>query len=380
MTFPLIRLRAAWIAMPLLMAPFSLRASSCGDLSRLRPTHVTIVSAELVAAGTFTLPSGGREASPEFFTAFARLPEFCRVVAVSRPSPDSNIEMEVWLPAYGWNGRLLGVGNGSFGGSINYFRLGEALNVGFATASTNTGHRGAASDATWAPGHPEKQRDFDYRAIHETAGVSKILIRAFYGAPARWSYFSSCSTGGRQGLTEAERYPADYDGILVGAPVLRGFVTPVTGTFAAFDRRGGKLIVYHGTSDAMPVAATTQFFDSVSSRMGAARVRAFMQLYAVPKMGHCGGGSEAGDIGQWLRPGADAQHSLFVALERWVEAGIPPTGVIASSFVKDGDATSGVRQSRRVCPYRTGVSMDAVEPLVDGPLSIAANEAICRDR
>src|SRR6185436_17135022 len=130
---------------------------------------------------------------------------------------------EVWLPAYGWNGRLLGVGNGSYGGSINYSRLGEALNVGFATASTNTGHRGAANDSTWATNHPEKQRDFDFRAIHETADVAKMLIRAFYGAPPRWSYFSSCSTGGRQGLMEAERYPADYDGVFAGAPALSGF-------------------------------------------------------------------------------------------------------------------------------------------------------------
>ena len=100
--------------------------------------------------------------------------------------------MEVWLPAYGWNGRLLGVGNGSYGGSINYFRLGEALNVGFATASTNTGHRGAPTDATWAANHPEKQRDFDYRAIHETAQTAKALIETFYGTAPRRSYFSTC--------------------------------------------------------------------------------------------------------------------------------------------------------------------------------------------
>ena len=94
--------------------------------------------------------------------------------------------------------------------------------------------------------------------------------------------------------------------------------------------------------------------DDVARAMGAARVRRFLQLYVVPGMEHCGSGAEPDDVGQWLRPDADPQHSLVAALERWVEGGGPPSGVIATRFVRDGDATSGVASTRVLCPYRRG--------------------------
>ena len=243
------------------------------------------------------------------------------------------------------------IGNGGYGGSFNYYRLGESVNVGFVASSTDTGHRGNPRDTAWAIGHPEKQIDFDYRAVHETAATAKALIRAFYEREPRRSYFSSCSTGGRQGLMEADRYPADYDGILAGAPAIReGFTARVTGNLDAFAKRGGKIIIYHGSND-WPDPSVA-FVDSLSRARGDVHVRSFVQLYVVPGMGHCGSGDEPDDIGQWLRPNADRQHSLFKALERWVEDGVAPRGVIATRFVNDGDATSGVAKTRVLCPYR----------------------------
>src|SRR6202040_2688263 len=107
--------------------------------------------------------------------------------------------------------------------------MGGAVSHGYATASTDTGHHGAAPDASWALGHAEKIADFGHRAIHETAEKAKTLIRSFYGEQPKRSYFSSCSNGGRQALMEAQRYPDDYDGIIAGAPansfthILTGF-------------------------------------------------------------------------------------------------------------------------------------------------------------
>ena len=123
----------------------------------------------------------------------------------------------MWLPAAGWNGKLQSVGNGAWAGTIGYPALGIALSSGYATAATDTGHVG--NTAKFAPGHPEKMVDYGYRAVHEMTVAAKAMIAAFYGNGPRVSYWNGCSTGGRQGLMEALRYPADYDGIIAGAPV-----------------------------------------------------------------------------------------------------------------------------------------------------------------
>ena len=149
---------------------------------------------------------------------------------VLTPSADSHIEFEVWLPVAGWNGKYLGVGNGGFAGSIGYTALADAVANGYAASSTDTGHQASGVDGSWAIGHHEKMVDYGYRAIHETAAKAKSTVAAFYGGAAKRSYFSSCSNGGRQALMEAQRYPADYDGIIAGAPAnyfthhLAGFV------------------------------------------------------------------------------------------------------------------------------------------------------------
>ncbi len=146
------------------------------------------------------------------------VPVHCRVVAVLRPSTDSEINMELWLPsANRWNGKFQMFGNGGWGGSIQGLEgaMPEALRLGYATAATDTGHRGGGE---FALGHPERVIDFAYRAVHEVTVQSKVLIQNFYDQRPRLSYFNSCSGGGRQALMEAQRYPEDFDGIIAGDP------------------------------------------------------------------------------------------------------------------------------------------------------------------
>ena len=187
-------------------------ASACEGLASLSLANTTINTALSVPAGPFTAPDG---------TTFPSLPAFCRVAGSIRPTADSDIQFEVWMPSSGWNGKFAGADNGGFAGSINYGKIGDALNHGYAAASTDTGHHAGslgAVDASWALGHPEKVVDFGYRAIHETAQKAQALVAAFYGQGPNHSYFDGCSNGGRQALMEAERFPADYDGIIAGSP------------------------------------------------------------------------------------------------------------------------------------------------------------------
>ena len=331
-------------------SPAPTRAAPCDRLASLKLPNTTITSAHVIPAGGFRTPVSRRPPSVEIFTAFDRLPPFCRVQAVISPSRDSHIETEVWLPVTGWNGRFLGVGNGGYAGSIGYSRLGEAVNSGYATSGTDTGHKGDSRDSRWANGHPEKQTDFDYRAIHEMTMLAKAAIDSFYGKPATRSYFSACSNGGRQGLMEAERYPTDYDGIMAGAPAYRyGFHTFVSGQLDAFRDRGGKLVIYHGSADAPD--GSVDYYQRLAARMGKQRADTFVRLYIVPGMGHCGSGEAPNDFGQWIRPSATPQSSMLRALETWVEGGAAPEGIVATQWRRDGDTSSGVLRTRPICPY-----------------------------
>lgn len=187
----------------------------CERLSKLSLPQAKVVSATAIAAGAFAPRGavGGRDK-----TLYNTLPEFCRVQIVSAPSTDSDIKIEVWLPAKGWNGRFRADGNGGFAGYINYTGMAVAIREGFASASTDAGHAGTFTDAAWALHHPEKVTDFGYRGIHEMTLAGKTAIKAFYGENARHSYFGSCSNGGRQALMEVQRFPDDYDGVIAGAP------------------------------------------------------------------------------------------------------------------------------------------------------------------
>jgi feruloyl esterase len=194
-----------------LLAAFAAPAfgANCDDLAKLTLPDATVSSAALTPAGAFTPPTG---------PPLRNLPAFCRVALVLTPSSDSHIEAEVWMPATDWNGKFQGVGNGGFAGAISYGAMAAVLARGYATASSDTGHKAAGTDAAWALDHHEKIVDFAYRAVHETAVKAKSVIKAFYGDAPKRSYFDSCSNGGRQALMEAQRYPADYDGIIAGAP------------------------------------------------------------------------------------------------------------------------------------------------------------------
>jgi len=142
----------------------------------------------------------------------------CRVIAYSTPTSDSHINFEVWLPpASTWNGKFEAVGNGGFIGRITYTDLNKGFQRGYAVAGSDTGHQ-SDNDESWAFGHPEKIIDWSYRAVHEMAVDAKQIVQAYYGTAAKLAYWDGCSTGGKQGLTEAQRYPNDFDGVVAGAP------------------------------------------------------------------------------------------------------------------------------------------------------------------
>jgi feruloyl esterase len=218
MEFPNTRLLTAFVAASvlspvggLLVAPTS-AADACESLTSVKLPNTTVTLAQMVAAGGFAAPAGSAPAAAK------KLPAFCRVAATLRPSHDSDIKVEVWMPASGWNGKFMAVGNGAFTGSIAYPAMMSELLRGYAVASTDTGHTGGG--AAWALGHPEKAIDFGWRAVHEMAVASKQIIAARYNAAPRFSYWNGCSAGGRQGMQEAQRFPGDFDGIIAGAPGL----------------------------------------------------------------------------------------------------------------------------------------------------------------
>ena len=416
------------------------------------------------------------------------MPAVCRVAATLRPTADSDIRIEVWLPVERWNGKFQAVGNASWGGVIPYSSMAAATRGGYASAGTDGGHSG--NTAAFAPGHPEKVIDFGYRAVHEMTVQAKALVTAYYGDPPKLSIWNGCSTGGRQGITAAARYPADFDAVIAGAPAVnwmrlhagrialhqavnrtpghvippekyavvhaaviascdgadgvtdgvienpracrfdpqvlacrgtaaagcltpaqveaaRAFYAPIThpvtgevvmpglerGTEASWgtlggpqphvnaveafrhvvfndpkwdwrrfnlasdvdlaDRadggalasadpnlkpffdRGGKLLMYHGWGDPqIPPGNTIDFFNRVLDVVGRDAVERSVQLYVIPGMDHCGGGS-----------GTSAFNAVG-AIEGWVTAGQAPARITASRVV------NGVTdRTRPLCPY-----------------------------
>ena len=165
-----------------------------------------------VAAGAFS-PPAQPQGRVQPASDFQQLRAFCRVAATSRPSSDSEIRIEVWMPLAGWNGKFQGVGNGGYAGTITYTAgsgglergMAEALRRGYATASTDTGHT-VETGSTFLR-QPVKLIDYGYRAVHEMTVAAKAIVAAFYGAGPKRLYWNGCSLGGRQGLMEAQRFP-----------------------------------------------------------------------------------------------------------------------------------------------------------------------------
>ena len=185
-----------------------LAATTCADLVHLTLPGITIEHAVDVTAGELTLPGAQQP---------LHVRDFCRVEGLAAPTSDSQIHFEVWIPAAdGWNRKLLGTGNGGFGGSISYGAMAGALARGYAVAGTDTGHTGDQME--FGQGHPEKIVDWAYRAVHVMTQAAKVVIRDLRGEFPVHSYFQGCSTGGQQALSEAQRYPDDYDGIVAGDP------------------------------------------------------------------------------------------------------------------------------------------------------------------
>ncbi len=219
------------ILLPLALATLAW-AQPCEQLRSLSLPNTTFTTVENVAAGPYKAPAQaadgggiargggaaragrggartGRGAAPII------LPAYCRVAATRKPSSDSDIRMEVWMPE-NWNGKIEVVGNGGWAGVISYAAMANAVKEGYAAASTDTGHQGG--NGMFALGHPEKIVDFGYRAVHDTVVQSKAIVAAYYGKGPKYSYWNGCSTGGRQALVEVTRYPDDFDGVVAGAP------------------------------------------------------------------------------------------------------------------------------------------------------------------
>lgn len=187
-------------------------AGACTALNfvDLRPGKT--LQAELVTGG-FKVPGAERAGAERVL----QTRPFCRVVLHSSLSADSSINHEVWLPASGWNGRLLGTGNGGWAGRIQYQALAWGLEQGFATANTDMG-TASVDGRLPAAGRPVKWLDYGQRATHDMTVSAKAVISAFYRQPPSHSYFQGCSTGGFQGLRSAQLFPWDYDGIIAGHP------------------------------------------------------------------------------------------------------------------------------------------------------------------
>lgn len=205
---------AALAAAPFAGATSAAAATPCeamGNGSRIG--NSTVVFAQEVPAGDYSGQDGAK---------IAGLPAFCRIFAVASPHPSSRILIEVWMPAADkWNGKLLGTGNGGAAGKISPASLAGGLRRGYATVTTDLGSYPAGQPGigfNFGDGRPEAVRDWAFRATHEMTLLAKDVVHRYYGRAASKSYFVGCSTGGHQGLSEAQKYPEDYDGIIAGAP------------------------------------------------------------------------------------------------------------------------------------------------------------------
>ena len=188
----------------------------CEGLAKLALPHTTITQAVVVEAGKLDIQAGN---GPNR-VAWNTNPAFCRVYATAKPSSDSDIKIEVWLPLNGWNGKLMGAANEGWAGSVMYANIFAALKSGFAAVSTDDGHVASREvpNGSFIVGHPEKLVDYGHRSMHEMTVTAKAVVQAYFGTAPKYSVLLGCSLGGMLALEVAYRYPEDYNGIVVGAP------------------------------------------------------------------------------------------------------------------------------------------------------------------
>jgi feruloyl esterase len=242
-------------------------AARCEDLLSLKLPDTTIKSAEPVAAGAFIGPDKVRQAD---------LPAFCRVVAAVKAAPDSDVEVEVWLPESHWSGVFHGNGNGGYGGLLaaGYAGMAEGLKRGYASAVTDTGTAPATPlNGDALIGHPRKWKDWGRLSTHVMTVTGKAIAKAYYGEAARHAYYTGCSTGGQQGLIEALYYPEDYDGVLVGAPVIN---RTWGHALALWDDRAADLEPGHKLSDAKLTLLNTAVLSSCAGQANGLAADAFL--------------------------------------------------------------------------------------------------------
>jgi feruloyl esterase len=217
----------SWIVVALIGALFSAPGfaatgrdleQACSAVAGLRLPKTRITQAQAIKPAPEYIVPGTEQNPPERGGPAKVTRAFCRVAGVVEPA----IRFEVWVPLTGWNGRFQGIGLGAFSGAVPFTQMSAAVEQGYAVGGTDTGHESGFMDAAWTQGadglNAGVVADWAHRGIHEMTVKSQAIVRAVFGQPARHSYFVGCSSGGHQALTEAQRYPDDYDGILAGAP------------------------------------------------------------------------------------------------------------------------------------------------------------------
>jgi hypothetical protein len=203
------------MALVVLASPAAATGTACGAVSAPPVPGAQVLSVSGVERHDYTVPPGPGNPEP------IAMPPFCEVVVtLTHPGANDVVTVEVWLPLTTWNGRFQGTGGGGYAAGFFDATLAPAALEGYAAASTDAGVSMDPGDpSTWA-NDPELLTNFASRSLHDMAVAGKALTTEFYGQPPAYAYWNGCSTGGRQGLMSAQRYPTDYDGIVATAPAI----------------------------------------------------------------------------------------------------------------------------------------------------------------
>lgn len=188
-------------------------AKSCDPASfaSLKLDNASVISAAGVAANSY-VPAGSS-------APIQNLAAFCKITGQARPTSDSLINFEIWVPKEGWNGKFVTTGNGGYSPAMKPNDMANALRQGYATIGGDTGHQVAdGNDFFWGVGHTEKIRDWGTRSVHAITVPGKAIVAQLQGRAITRSYYYGCSTGGHQGYAEVQQYPEDFDGVIAGAP------------------------------------------------------------------------------------------------------------------------------------------------------------------